>query len=200
MLFAPPICRNQRLVNCEGVKKTVREYCEFGFSRSVQLGHKVAVIGAGPAGLACASELRKGGYEVTVFEKENTAGGLVRFGIPDYQMSKAILDDEVKALTDAGVSFKFGCELGRDVTVDGLKSAGYEAVFVAIGAGKKAPVVLADVNGFVIKSCDNIAGVKTTVYNSINVYDILNCDKLVLAKDAAEKIQEAYVKGETCLM
>ena len=52
-------------------------------------------------------------------------------------MSKAILDDEVKALTDAGVSFKFGCELGRDITVDGLKSAGYEAVFVAIGAGKK---------------------------------------------------------------
>ncbi len=107
------------------------------FAKAELNGHKVAVVGAGPAGLACASELRRGGYEVTVFEKENTAGGLVRFGIPDYQMSKQILDDEVKALTDAGVSFKFGCELGRDVTVDGLKSAGYEAVFVAIGAGKK---------------------------------------------------------------
>ena len=107
------------------------------FAKAELNGHKVAVIGAGPAGLACASELRRGGYEVTVFEKENTAGGLVRFGIPDYQMSKQILDDEVKALTDAGVSFEFGSELGRDITVDGLKSAGYEAVFVAIGAGKK---------------------------------------------------------------
>ena len=107
------------------------------FAKAALNGHKVAVIGAGPAGLACASELRKGGYEVTVFEKENAAGGLVRFGIPDYQMSKELLDDEVKALTDAGVSFKFGSELGRDITVDGIKSAGYEAVFVAIGAGKK---------------------------------------------------------------
>ena len=107
------------------------------FAKAELNGHKVAVIGAGPAGLACASELRRGGYEVTVFEKENTAGGLVRFGIPDYQMSKQILDEEVKALTDAGVSFEFGRELGRDITVDGLKSAGYEAVFVAIGAGKK---------------------------------------------------------------
>ena len=127
------------------IRKLKRFILEYGkaqgwtpaFAKAELNGHKVAVVGAGPAGLACASELRKGGYEVTVFEKENTAGGLVRFGIPDYQMSKAILDDEVKALTDAGVSFKFGCELGRDVTVDGLKSAGYEAVFVAIGAGKK---------------------------------------------------------------
>ena len=127
------------------IRKLKRFILEYGkaqgwtpaFAKAELNGHKVAVVGAGPAGLACASELRRGGYEVTVFEKENTAGGLVRFGIPDYQMSKAILDDEVKALTDAGVNFKFGCELGRDVTVDGLKSAGYEAVFVAIGAGKK---------------------------------------------------------------
>ena len=127
------------------IRKLKRFILEYGkaqgwtpaFAKAELNGHKVAVVGAGPAGLACASELRRGGYEVTVFEKENTAGGLVRFGIPDYQMSKQILDDEVKALTDAGVSFEFGRELGRDVTVDGLKSAGYEAVFVAIGAGKK---------------------------------------------------------------
>ena len=127
------------------IRKLKRFILEYGkaqgwtpaFAKAELNGHKVAVVGAGPAGLACASELRRGGYEVTVFEKENTAGGLVRFGIPDYQMSKAILDDEVKALTDAGVSFEFGRELGRDITIDGLKSAGYEAVFVAIGAGKK---------------------------------------------------------------
>ena len=64
----------------------------------------------------------------------------------------------------------------------------------AVNAAKKTLIVLPAVDEKVIKSCDNIPGVKTTVYNSINVYDILNCDKLVLAKDAAEKIQEVYVK------
>ena len=64
----------------------------------------------------------------------------------------------------------------------------------AVNAAKKTLIVLPAVDEKVIKSCDNIPGVKTTVYNSINVYDILNCDKLVLAKGAAEKIQEVYVK------
>ena len=107
------------------------------YAKAALNGHKVAVIGAGPAGLACASELRKGGYEVTVFEKENTAGGLVRFGIPNYVINKNILDEEVAALSENGVNFEFGKELGRDFTLDSLKSAGFEAIFVAIGAGKK---------------------------------------------------------------
>jgi large subunit ribosomal protein L4 len=68
------------------------------------------------------------------------------------------------------------------------------AMLNAVNASKKTLIVLPAVDEKVIKSCDNIAGVKTTVYNSINVYDILNCDKLVLAKGAAEKIQEVYVK------
>ncbi|MBE7030971.1 MAG: FAD-binding protein [Ruminococcaceae bacterium] len=100
-------------------------------------GHKVAVVGAGPAGLACASELRKAGYEVTVFEKENAAGGLMRFGIPNYVMNKEVLDNEIVMLKDNGVNFEFGKELGKDITVNGLKDAGYEAVFAAIGCNKK---------------------------------------------------------------
>ncbi len=100
-------------------------------------GHKVAVVGAGPSGLACASELRKGGYEVTVFEKENTAGGLMRFGIPDYMMNKSVLDEEIAMLKNNGVNFEFGKELGKDITVKGLKDAGYEAVFLSVGNNKK---------------------------------------------------------------
>ncbi len=100
-------------------------------------GHKVAVIGAGPAGLACASELRKGGYDVTVFEKENAAGGLISFGIPNYIMNKDILDNEILTLEENGVNFEFGKELGKDISVDALKESGYEAIFLAIGANKK---------------------------------------------------------------
>lgn len=100
-------------------------------------GHKVAVIGAGPAGLSCASELRCAGYEVTVFEKEKVAGGLMRFGIPNYVMNKSVLDEEISKLKDYGVNFEFGKELGKDITFESLKNNGFEAVFTAIGLGKK---------------------------------------------------------------
>ena len=85
------------------------------------------------------------------------------------------------------------------VVVDSIVTETYStktmvAMVNAIGGAKKTLIVLPAVDEKVIKSCANIPGVKTTVYNSVNVYDILNCDKLVLAKDAAEKIQEVYVK------
>ena len=85
------------------------------------------------------------------------------------------------------------------VVVDSIVTETYStktmvAMVNAIGGAKKTLIVLPAVDEKVIKSCANIEGVKTTVYNSINVYDILNCDKLVLAKGAAEKIQEVYVK------
>ena len=85
------------------------------------------------------------------------------------------------------------------VVVDSIVTETYStktmvAMLNAVSGAKKTLIVLPAVDEKVIKSCANIPGVKTTVYNSINVYDILNCDKLVLAKDAAEKIQEVYVK------
>lgn len=101
-------------------------------------GYKVAVVGAGPAGLSCAAQLRKAGYEVTVFEKEAVAGGLLNFGMPDYALSKAVIREEVDTLTEQGVHFCFGKALGRDFTVDSLKQDGFAAVFAAIGNGKKA--------------------------------------------------------------
>ena len=88
---------------------------------------------------------------------------------------------------------------GDMIVVDAIKTETYStktmvAMVNAIGGAKKTLIVLPAVDEKVVKSCANIEGVKTTVYNSINVYDILNCDKLVLAKGAAEKIQEVYVK------
>lgn len=98
-------------------------------------GHKVAVIGAGPSGLAAAAELVKAGYDVTVIEKENTAGGALRYGIPDYAGHKAVLAEEVENLTACGVKFRFGRAISN---ADELKAEGFEKVFAAVGANKKA--------------------------------------------------------------
>ncbi len=105
-------------------------------------GHKVAVVGAGPAGLACASELKKAGYSVTIFEKEAKAGGLMRFGIPDYALNKDVLNKEIQTLEENGVGFEFGMELGKDITFESLKSSGYEVVFSAIGCNRKKPAMI----------------------------------------------------------
>ena len=96
-------------------------------------GHKVAVIGAGPCGLSCAAELVKGGYDVTVFEKEATAGGALRYGIPAYAGHKATLDEEVENLKACGIHFEFN----KAVTdANELKAAGFEKIFAAVGANK----------------------------------------------------------------
>ncbi len=88
---------------------------------------------------------------------------------------------------------------GELVVVDAINAAEYKtkamvAMLEALGAAKKTLIVLPEVNGYVIKSCDNIAGVKTTQWNTLNAYDILNCDTLIVAKDAVAKIEEVYVK------
>ena len=81
-----------------------------------------------------------------------------------------------------------------NITATEYKTANMVNMLDAIGAAKKTLVVLAEVNGFVIKSCANIEGVKTTQWNTINVYDILNCDSFVVAKDAVAKIEEVYAR------
>ena len=88
---------------------------------------------------------------------------------------------------------------GEMVVVDNITATEYKtkdmvAMLAAVGAAKKALIVLPEVNGFVIKSCNNIEGVKTTQWNTINVYDILNCDTLIVAKDAVAKIEEVYAR------
>ena len=96
-------------------------------------GHKVAVIGAGPCGLSCAAELVRGGYDVTVYEKEASAGGAMRYGIPDYAGHKRVLDEEVEGLKAGGVKFVFGADI-QDA--DALKQQGFEKVFAAVGASQ----------------------------------------------------------------
>ena len=88
---------------------------------------------------------------------------------------------------------------GEMIVVDAITATEYKTkamvqMLANLGAQKKALIVLPEVNGFVIKSCDNIEGVKTTQWNTINVYDILNCDTLIVAKDAVAKIEEVYAR------
>ena len=97
-------------------------------------GRKVAVVGAGPAGLTCASDLAKAGCAVTLFEAFQTPGGVLVYGIPEFRLPKAVVADEVHKLTAMGVDIQTDTVVGRTVTVDDLLEE-YEAVFIGTGAG-----------------------------------------------------------------
>ncbi|SES87282.1 dihydropyrimidine dehydrogenase (NAD+) subunit PreT [Natronincola peptidivorans] len=94
---------------------------------------KVAVVGAGPAGLATAASLALKGYSVTVFEEKPEAGGVLTYGIAPGRLPQEVVNDEVQYVKDLGVSFAFNCKVGKDVTVEALKEEGYEAFFVGVG-------------------------------------------------------------------
>ncbi|MBQ8393851.1 MAG: NADPH-dependent glutamate synthase [Clostridia bacterium] len=99
-------------------------------------GHKVAVIGSGPAGLSCASDLAKMGYSVTVFEALHLAGGVLMYGIPEFRLPKSIVQREIDGLKDLGVEICVNTVVGRTVSIDELMDEeGYEAVFIGTGAG-----------------------------------------------------------------
>lgn len=98
-------------------------------------GHKVAVVGSGPAGLACAGDLAKLGYKVSVFEALHTAGGVLVYGIPEFRLPKDIVKREVENLKALGVEIMTNMIIGKTLTVDELFELGNEAVFIASGAG-----------------------------------------------------------------
>ena len=100
-----------------------------------QTGEKVAVIGAGPAGLTCASDLSKMGYKVTVFEALHKPGGVLTYGIPEFRLPKDIVMNEVAKIEEAGVEMKYNYIIGKIKTIDKLKEEGYKAFFIASGAG-----------------------------------------------------------------
>ena len=101
---------------------------------------KIAVIGAGPAGLSCAYYLAVKGYPVTVYEKEKELGGMLTLGIPSFRLEKDVIKAEIKVLKDLGVKFKTGVEVGKDVTLDELREQGFKAFYLAIGASKGTKV------------------------------------------------------------
>ena len=101
---------------------------------------KIAVIGAGPAGLSCAYYLAVKGYPVTVYEKEKALGGMLTMGIPSFRLERDVINAEIDVLRELGVEFRTGVEVGKDVTLDELREQGFKAFYLAIGASKGTKV------------------------------------------------------------
>lgn len=116
-----------------------------------QYGKKIAVIGGGPSGLACAYFLAIDGYKVTVFEKEEVLGGMLTLGIPSYRLEKEVIHAEIDILKELGVTFKTGIHVGKDITINDLRKQGFEAFYLAIGAqgGRKLGIEGEDASGII---------------------------------------------------
>ena len=124
-------------------KENERSVIEYAFENglvkevkpAVRTGKKVAVIGSGPAGLAAAKALNSRGHEVTVYEKNDRVGGLLRYGIPNMKLDKSVIDRRIKLLSEAGINFKVNANAGKDIDVKKLKDEN-DAIVLACGAGK----------------------------------------------------------------
>ena len=122
------------------LERYVADWARANLRRAVELapstGKQVAVVGSGPAGLTCAGELAKLGYAVTVFEALHRPGGVLVYGIPEFRLPKAIVDQEVQTLQDMGVKIECNVVIGATMTLDDLmKAEGFNAIFVGNGAG-----------------------------------------------------------------
>ena len=122
-----------------GIGRLERFVADNATEMSVELkeknGIKVAVVGSGPAGLTCAGDLSKLGYDVTVFEALHTEGGVLVYGIPEFRLPKAIVKSEVKKLESYGVKFECNVVIGKTLNVEDLFDMGYKAIFIGSGAG-----------------------------------------------------------------
>ena len=113
----------------------VENKIEYSFDKKEYNGKTICVIGSGPAGISCATELLKEGFKVDIYEKEAHVGGLLYYGIPDFRLSKNLIDTVFDNLKKLGVSIYTGKELGKEITIENLKQK-YDAIFIATGAYK----------------------------------------------------------------
>lgn len=130
------------------LEKFVNEYAiennlEFKINKKVQNGKKVAIIGSGPAGIECAVELLKEGFKVDIYEKDEIAGGILIYGIPDFRLSKDIVENIINKVKDLGANFILNTEFGKDINLEELKNK-YDAVFLGIGAPKSSTYSLSN--------------------------------------------------------
>ncbi|MDO7576459.1 MAG: glutamate synthase subunit beta, partial [Flavobacteriaceae bacterium] len=113
-------------------------------------GKTVAIVGSGPAGLAAAQQLNRAGHSVTVFERDNKVGGLLRYGIPDFKMEKNVIDRRIEVLKEEGIEFKCNVEIGKTITAEALEKE-FDAIVLATGATikRELPIPGSDLNGVV---------------------------------------------------
>lgn len=130
----------ERFINSWAKENNISYEIEYNNS----LNGKVAIIGSGPAGIACAIALRKYGIDVTIYEKEEKFGGILQYGIPDFRLDKnkiLALEDKVKEL---GIDIKTNVELGKDITIEDLRKQGYENIFLGVGAQRQTRYTLSE--------------------------------------------------------
>jgi NADH-quinone oxidoreductase subunit F len=134
-----------------------------GVPLELKYPEKIAVVGAGPAGLSAARDLRREGYPVTVFEAAPRPGGMLRSAVPEFRLPGAVLDEDIQAILDVGVELRTGVKIGSDLTIDELRRQGYKAILVTTGADQGLMPKLAGLNGHagVIKGIDFLQGVKS---------------------------------------
>ena len=157
-------------------------------------GKKVAIVGSGPAGLAAADQLNRVGHSVTVFEKSDRIGGLLRYGIPEFKMEKRVLDRRLSILETEGVAFRGGVDVGRDLPVDRLRSE-WDAVLLAAGAGqpRDLPVPGRDLAGV------HFAMEYLTLQNRRNEGDAIADDRFITAQGKHVIIIGGGDTGADCL-
>ncbi len=153
-------------IRIRDIKRFVLEHAETqGWKPEVDRlpssGRRAAVVGSGPAGMACAWDLVRAGHEVTVFEAEPKAGGMLRYGIPVFRLPEAILDREIAALERLGVKLECRKRLGEDFTLSGLRSQGFDAIFLGLGAqtGRRLEVPGEEAQG-VVSAVDFLRAVR----------------------------------------
>ena len=157
-------------------------------------GKKVAVIGSGPAGLSAADLLNRAGHHVTVYEKNDAIGGLLRYGIPDFKLNKRVIDRRLSIFADEGIEFKTEVTVGKDVTKDELMKE-YDAVLLAVGAEqpRDLPVEGRDLEG-VLYAMDFL-----TLQNKINSGKKVPEEKMISAKDKNVLVIGGGDTGSDCV-
>ncbi len=204
--ICPAPCENACVLSLDKSPVTIREneaaITEMAFREGyikpeppqVRTGKKVAVIGSGPAGLACADLLNKQGHTVTVYEKEDAAGGLLRYGIPDFKLNKGVVDRRLRILLDEGLIIKTGMEVGRNIEIQKIVRES-DAVCIAIGAEEPRDL---PVKG---RSLDGIhfAMEYLTQQNKINQGHDIPYDYLINAKDKDVVVLGGGDTGSDCV-
>ncbi len=140
--------------------------------KSPRNGHKVAIIGSGPAGLTCAGDLAKIGYDVTIFEAFHTTGGVLVYGIPEFRLPKSLVQREIDSVKAEGVQIMTNMVIGKVLTIDEIMAEGYEAVFVGSGAGLPAFMKIPGENLNGVYSANEFL----TRINLMKAYKFPDCD------------------------
>lgn len=190
---------NQPAVTIKVIEQAIVEH---GFAEgwvvpeppAVRTGKKAAVIGSGPAGLAAAQQLNRAGHTVTVYERDDRIGGLLRYGIPDFKMEKWVLDRRLKQMEGEGIIFRPGVNVGVDITGDELRSE-YDAICLTGGSTipRDLPIPGRELKGI------HFAMEYLTQQNRINAGDFVPEEKIITAKGKAVVILGGGDTGADCL-